>query len=242
MSAKRIAYLLPLLVAVGFVVASSISQNRSAARCIQCTNNLKQISLAFQNYSSAWDSFPPAYSIDASGRPLHSWRVLLIPYLEKTHWYSLIDLDEPWDGPKNGPLLRGIKPLAYFCPNHPKAHELGLTSYVAVSGPETLFPGGGRTRTIADITDGTSKTIAIVETVSAAIPWMAPRDLDMMTMSAKVGDPTLPSVSSYDPPGAGFVRVDGTVGRVGPDIPKPGDLRHLLTIAAGDGEPAQDTP
>ena len=54
-----------------------------AARRAQCTNNLKQIALALHNYEQAYKALPPAYTVDAEGRPLHSWRTLILPYLEE---------------------------------------------------------------------------------------------------------------------------------------------------------------
>jgi hypothetical protein len=47
-----------------------------------CINNLKQIGLAMHNYHDAHGCFPPAYIPDENGKPMHSWRVLLLPYLE----------------------------------------------------------------------------------------------------------------------------------------------------------------
>ena len=52
----------------------AVRNTRPTTQRIQCANNLKQISLAMHNYLDVNESFPPAYTVDAEGRPLHSWR------------------------------------------------------------------------------------------------------------------------------------------------------------------------
>lgn len=76
---------------------------REAARRVSCLNNLRHIELALHNYHNAHGCFPPAYIVDESGRPMHSWRVLL-PYLEQEALYDQYDFSEPWDGPNNRKL------------------------------------------------------------------------------------------------------------------------------------------
>ena len=68
---------------------------------MQCANNLKQIALALRNYESVYHALPPAYTVDAEGKPLHSWRTLILPYLEQQALYDKIDLSKPWDDPAN---------------------------------------------------------------------------------------------------------------------------------------------
>src|SRR5262249_32690557 len=72
-----------------------------AARRAQCTNNLKQIALALHNYVQDHKALPPAYTMDTNGRPLHSWRTLILPYLEQRSLYEKIDLSKPWNDPVN---------------------------------------------------------------------------------------------------------------------------------------------
>ena len=36
---------------------------------------------------------------------MHSWRVLLLPYLDRSDLYKAYDFTEPWDGPNNRKLL-----------------------------------------------------------------------------------------------------------------------------------------
>src|SRR5438105_1376638 len=81
-----------------------VSSARPAARRNACGNNMKQIELALLNYHDANKSFPPAYVADAEGKPMHSWRVLILPYLERNDLYQQYDFNEPWNGPHNSRL------------------------------------------------------------------------------------------------------------------------------------------
>ena len=117
-----------LLVVVGiiaFLIALLIPATRSArpaARRSQCANNLKQIALALHNYEQAHKALPPAYTVDAEGRPLHSWRTLILPYMEQEPLYRTIDLSKPWDDPANAKALETVVPV-YRCPEA-EAHRL----------------------------------------------------------------------------------------------------------------------
>ena len=74
-------------------------------------NNLKQIALALLNYEQAHHALPPAYTVDAQGRPLHSWRTLILPYLDQESLYQTIDLSKPWNDPANAKALETSLPF-----------------------------------------------------------------------------------------------------------------------------------
>ena len=92
---------------------------REAARRAQCVNNLKQIGLANHNYHSANNVFPMQAITDKDGKPLLSWRVAILPYIEQQELYNKFKLDEPWDSPNNKPLIKEM-PKAYLCPGRRK--------------------------------------------------------------------------------------------------------------------------
>ncbi len=153
-----------------------VHENRDASRRMSCSNNLKQIVLALHSYHDAYKSFPPACLTDKNGQPMHSWRVLILPFLEANPLYQTYRFDEPWDGPNNSTLATGM-PLPYACPSR-NNRSSGLTSYVAVIGSQTAWPGS-KARKLADFPDGTTRTVIVMEVPAAQIPWMEPRDLDL---------------------------------------------------------------
>ena len=197
-----------------------------------CKNNLKQIGLALHNYHDKYGSLPPAYIADENGKPMHSWRVLLLPFLDLQSLYQKYRFDEPWDGPNNIKLLDEF-PDAFRCPNETKKNgRLRTTSYVAVVGDETIWPNQQSTR-LEDITsqDGSTYTIAVVEIANSTISWTEPRDLvfDDLKFSFEHGT----EISSQHPNGAHVVFVDGSVRYISNDI-DPEKLRGLLTIDGGE--------
>ena len=62
---------------------------------IECMTNMQMIVLAMLLYHEDHGTLPPAFTVDANGTPLHSWRVLLLPYLGYDELYAKIRLDEP---------------------------------------------------------------------------------------------------------------------------------------------------
>jgi hypothetical protein len=68
----------------------------------QCRGQMIQIVEGLLNYEAANGKLPPAYVADANGRPMHSWRVLILPYLEGYNaLYKKYNLNEPWNGPNS---------------------------------------------------------------------------------------------------------------------------------------------
>jgi Protein of unknown function (DUF1559) len=216
-----------LIATLGRAVGSA----REAARRSQCSCNYCQILLALHNYHSQYNVFPPAYIADANGRPMHSWRVLILPFLEQTPLYNRYNFAEPWNGPNNVTLLNSM-PSIFVCPSR-YSNPTNLTSYLAVTGPGTMFPGA-RSLKLDDVTDGTSNTLVIVEVDNVNVPWTAPTDLDERTMSFQINDPKRPGISSKHPGGANVGVADGRT-RWARDSMTPGNLRAALTIAGGEG-------
>jgi hypothetical protein len=141
---------------------------------MQSTNNLKQIGLSMHNYLQANKTFPAAYTVDKSGKPLLSWRVLILPYLEQNDLYKEFHLDEPWDSEHNKKLIARM-PAVYGNPNSAVAGG-GKTNYLAPRGDKTIFANDKGTK-ISDVTDGTSNTIVTLEVPdNEAVVWTKPDD------------------------------------------------------------------
>ena len=201
------------------------------SRRSQCSNNLRQIALALQNYHDIRGSFPPALVADASGKPLYSWRVLILPFLERNDLYQAFNLNEPWDGPNNR-KLHGQVLSVYSCPASHDTQSRGETNYVAVLGPHTMWPGTKANR-LSDVTDDPVNTLLLVEVHHSGIHWMEPRDLHVTQMPPSVNAPRGMGISSLHRECAMAAFADGHTRALPGDLP-PATLRALLTIAGGE--------
>lgn len=167
----------------------SIQKVRKAAARMKDQSHLKQIALGLHSYNDQHQRFPPQAITDKDGNPVLSWRVAILPYIEQDGLYERFNLDEPWDGPTNKPLLDQM-PGMYLIPSKGGyvPQETGHTYYQVFVGEETAFwpsvvpppPGmafdpreGLR---IADFADGIANTIMVAE-AQTAVPWTKPEDI-----------------------------------------------------------------
>lgn len=188
-------------------------------------NHLKQIALALQVYERVYHVFPPAFTTDADGKALHSWRTLILPYLEEKQLYESIDLAKPWNDPANAKACKTNVEM-YRCPSNTEPNA--DTTYLAIVGPNSCLRPG-EPRKLSEITDGASQTLMLIEVDSDhAVPWMSPVDADEQLVM-DLG----PNSKLAHNPGFHAAFVDGHVSYLGADT--PGDLRRaLITIAGGD--------
>jgi prepilin-type processing-associated H-X9-DG protein len=215
-----------LLVLMGLLFPATRS-SREAARRYQCVNNLKQIALALHNYESVYNVLPPAYTVDANRRPLHSWRTLILPYLEQEALHRSIDLSKPWNDPVNA-TARETMVFTYACPSDPKLLLEKKTKYLAIVAPGGCFLPT-TARRLEEITDGTSNTLMVIEaSKDDAVPWMAPHDADEHLV---LGLGTESRLSH--PGGVNAALVDGSVKFLKATI-KPSTRRALISIAGGE--------
>ena len=178
-----------VIMALYWLLTPSLITPPEAAHRTACRHNLKQIGLALHNYYDIYGTFPPAFIADKSGKPMHSWRVLILPYLEDhgegRALYAQYKFDEPWDGPHNRELL-SQRPDVFSCPAN-KGGDPTLTDYAAIVGAPCIF-AGERPVTIPEVRDGTSDTVLVSEAAGLGIPWTAPRDV-VFGVFTGIGDP-----------------------------------------------------
>lgn len=215
--------LLCMGVMVGLLLPA-VQAAREAARRMSCQNNLKQIGLALHNYASEYKSFPPAYTVDESGQPLHSWRTLLLPYFDQAYLYDQIDLSKPWDDPVNA-RFNDMVVLQYSCPSSPTSNS-SMTIYQIVEDPRSMMqPGQGLD--LREISDGLSNTLAVVESTEAdAVPWMKPQDLPLQTLLYS-------NNRTAHPGGRNVVMADGAVIFLSSDM-APMVLEAMVTRNGGE--------
>jgi hypothetical protein len=196
-----------------------------------CAGNLAFIGLALQNYHAGYGCFPPAMISDKDGKPMHSWRILILPQLGGKHGmeiYKRYNFSEPWNGPSNRKLANMI-PSIFRCPNQ-AAYQPGSvsTNYVAVVGRRTAFPGT-ETSGIGQARGCMMTSVLLVENCDSIINWMEPRDLDFDHMDFHVNGRVKPSISSLDPWGAAILLVDGRVRRLDTNV-LPRCVRSMISV------------
>ncbi|MGY8768159.1 MAG: DUF1559 family PulG-like putative transporter [Pirellulales bacterium] len=92
------------------------------ARSLASQNNLKQIVFACHIYYETYQQFPPAYLANETGKPVHSWRVLILPYLGEEELYRQYRFDEPWDSEANVRVLIKM-PSVFHNPSFTKSKK-----------------------------------------------------------------------------------------------------------------------
>lgn len=176
--------------ALAWIFIPTPAQFRSHSTQMQTMNNYKLIGLAMLNYECSRKSLPVAYTVDEEGKPLHSWRVLILPYLEEVTLYKKIRLDEPWDSEWNSQFHDQCPKIYQSAFNSSKTDaDIGV-----VVGDGTMFPPVTRKWQhgirLSEVTDGLSNTIMVVP--CKPVCWMDP------TGDPKVGDLQSPEDVVYD--------------------------------------------
>ncbi len=134
------------------------------------------MALALQSYHDKNGHLPPAVVYGVDGKPLYSWRVLILPYIEQQQLYDEFHLDEPWDSPNNVKLLSRM-PVTYAPPAGKARRVPPYHTVVHVFvGEGTAFEGKEGLCLGRDFPDGTCNTILVVE-AGKAVPWSKPQDI-----------------------------------------------------------------
>lgn len=208
-----------------------LEKSMESANTRERVDRMKQICLGLLNFDSANRHLPPAAIRDKDGKPLLSWRVAILPYIEEYELYKRFHLDEPWDSPHNKALIDKMPDVyAGLGPGSDPLNREGKTTYEVPVGPETAFYKNEGTQ-LKEIADGTSHTILVVDVEPAhAVVWTKPEDWEVDLKQPKKGleSPTSSRVT------AGFA--DGHVEVL--DLKKIDDakLRSLFTRAGHDGD------
>jgi hypothetical protein len=208
----------------GAVSANPFGTIDEPAERARSRSNLREIGLAMMNFEQANGRYPAAAIRDPSGKPLLSWRVSLLLFVDQGALYKEFHLNEPWNSDHNKSLIARM-PDVFACPNSHAAP--GSTSYLAVTGPGSVFEGSQSLK-LLEILDGTSNTMAIVEANdSRAVPWTCPDDLAY--------DPSAPMNGLVGHHAGGFLALtcDGAVHFISEMI-DPKALLALFTRSGGE--------
>jgi len=207
----------------------AVQSAREAARRAAATNNFRQVMLAMHMHEATHGRLPAQAICDKEGKPMLSWRVMLLPYLEEGNLYEQFRLDEPWDSEHNLKLVERM-PAVFGDPSAPDQAARGLTTVQVLTGKATPFPLPGRSPRLAEISDGLSNTVGIVEAMpEKAVPWTKPEDVEF--------DPEQPLAGVGNPFRAGGMfavgMLDGSVRMISPDV-DPGLFKAVVTPDGGE--------
>jgi RNA polymerase sigma factor (sigma-70 family) len=200
---------------------------REAAARARSFNNLKQLALGMHSFHDLYGQFPPAAVYSKDGKPLLSWRVLLLPFLDGKALFKQFKLDEPWDSAHNKKLLEKMPKV--FAPVRGQTRAPFTTYYQVFTGPGTIFDGI-QGRGIRDIPDGTSNTILIVE-AAAPVHWTKPADL------VYAADKPVPKVGGLFARGFSAAFADGSARFFKKPVTAPQEKVMRLIIQRNDGTP-----
>lgn len=169
----------PVIAGVGAaMVVPAVAQARETAQATASMNNMRNIQLAILTYEAANGKLPPRVIKSADGKPLLSWRVTILPYLDEQALYQQFKLDEPWDSEHNKKLL-ALMPRTFAHPSVGK--NIGSsTQYQIPTGKGTLFDTDAavKLRDANAFPEGTSNTAVVVEAAAGhAVPWTKPDDV-----------------------------------------------------------------
>jgi hypothetical protein len=217
---------LVVLLGCGGVLAAllipAVGKAREAARRAQSMNNEKQILLALHNYHDTHQTLPPAYIADANGKPMHSWRVLILPYIEEQGLHSRYDFSKPWDSPENLAVADSM-PRVYRSPfDEENKQTANHTSYLFFTGKNS-------------VSDGLSNTMVLCEVNNSGVVWTQPTDLDVAQLDFvvhKLQEQKQGQITSALSNGVVVGMLDGSVRTISDHV-NPEDMRSATDPADG---------
>ncbi len=212
--------------------APRVLRIQTAAKQSMSKNNMRQIMVATHFYHDAHLALPALFNQDKTGKPLLSWRVHILPYIEQDEFYKQFHLDEPWDSEHNIKLVEKMPEVF----RHPKLKlEPGQTAYVGLIGlhmawqlpkDDKQMPTGMTLEAIRDL-DGCGHTIALVEVnAEHAVVWTKPEDLNIDDLEL------IEKLTGIWQKGMIFSTWDASI-RSFPSIPDDEKLRQLFRVDDG---------
>ncbi len=176
---------------------------RRDSPAFSCWGNLRDIGLALLHYEKVKGCLPPAVVVDKQTKATHSWRILIAPYLGYDGEYKACNFREPWNGPNNSKIAFGyVSP--FHCGFDPSIRDLRITSYVAVTGPGTVWDDHHSA--------GKPPRAMVIDVANSNINWMEPRDLTLDEACRGVGDGSRMRISNCHTVPGGFLFQDEVAG------------------------------
>lgn len=227
----------------GVPAIASVQSNRMKA---QSMRNISRIAAALNAYAADHGTYPPPVTTRPDGRPMHSWRVLILPYLGHKELFNEYDMNQPWDSSNNIALSSRMPSVFRAASSQITGEEF---SYYLITGPGTLFPpalpgapaGTFQSLSPNKISDAPGQTLLVVEAVGSTASyyssWLEPRELDVTAMQGLIGGSPGQEIGGVHPDGAVVATVDGQAHFLSAQT-SPSTVMALIT--ASGGEPLAD--
>lgn len=208
------------------LVIQMVDYFRTELRLMDDQEGLRQIAGALISYEQTYQSFPPAYTVDDAGNKLHSWRTLLLPYMDEAAIYQRIDLTKPWDAPENAEA-RSYSISWFHSHDLPPEH----TCYRAFIDPNGVFSGASPCK-LSSISDGVNNTILFAQAAkNQSVHWMQPDDYALTDFLY-----VTPSESIYGRDFTLAVFCDGTIRRLAIP-PAEQEIKAFISIDGNESVP-----
>jgi hypothetical protein len=227
--------LLTMFLAGLFLGLPALRRQMKIANCNNDLTRMKAIATALNAYCDRYGTYPPASLVDPTGKPLLSWRVLILPFLGYKDLYGEFALDQSWNSPLNFSLMHKM-PDVFCSSNSPDAYGNKQPNFVLLTGSGTVFPPKGplgRTQ----VTD--SPTLLLVETNNGLVAWTEPGDIDVSVSGAKFGNLPMQSIGGLHSEVALGVDIRGN-GMILPKSTSIAQLDALVTPNAGEAIASKD--
>ncbi len=150
----------------------------------ECQIRMRQLVLAMHTYHDVHGHLPPAVVFDDLGNPMHSWRALILPFLETDGIGKRYNFEQPWDSTHNLAVAEALDFRLFQCSKLEQRTWWGgtrppknrLTNYLALTGSGTAFERRKQT-TFDSFTDGAGNAILLVDISNSDVRFLEPRDI-----------------------------------------------------------------
>lgn len=220
-----------ILAASMMVLQPGLKSMQEQRNLVGCRNNIQKIAIALQSYCDKHGTYPPPVITDAAGKPLYSWRVLLLPFLGYPDLAKDFNYNEAWDSSQNMAVVRRM-PSVFASPASADAQGMGETTYMLLTGNNTLFPPTGPLSS-KDVSDPPGETLLVVEVRNGGLSWTQPGDIDVAKLKYQISAAGKDAVGGNHKGGAVVATVDGK-SAVLPERLAGSTFRALVTPAGGE--------
>lgn len=217
-SAFTLVELLVVIAIIGVLVAlllPAVQAAREAANRMSCSNNLKQIGIAFHNYHDVHKTFP-RFQYTQTGISAYQSPgafVMILPFMEQGALFDQYVFNRPHNDVTNNPVVKTVI-SAFNCPSDRRYQEANFPglNYAVNGGPTVNFYSNWQSSIgmfsrsqelgFADAFDGSSNTIMAAEILKGDANTQSVSDSDIVLVGSFSGNQILPTQAEVETFGA----------------------------------------